>query len=75
MAADFAFELSSFIAIVVIDIDVRGIAQSAHCERWNFGRVGPLLNRTKGLAVVGLILREKELIVFGLRRQYNRRLS
>lgn len=64
MAADFAFQLSAFVAIVVIDIDVRGIAQSAGCVRWDFGRVGPLLNRTKGLAVVGLILREKELVVF-----------
>jgi len=64
VAADFTFQLSAFVAIVVIDIDVRGIAQSAHCERWNFGRVSPLLNRTKGLAVVGLILREKELVVF-----------
>ena len=75
MATDFAFELSSFIAVVVIEIDMRGIAHSAGCVRRDFGRVGPLLNRAKRFTVVGLILRYKELIVFGLRRQYNRRLS
>jgi hypothetical protein len=57
VATDFAFELSSFIAVVVIEIDMRGIAHSAGCVRWDFGRVGPLLNRTKRFTVVGLILR------------------
>lgn len=57
MATDFAFELSSFIAVVVIEIDMRGIAHSAGCVRWDFGRVGPLLNRAKRFTVVGLILR------------------
>lgn len=64
MATDFAFQLSAFVAIIVIDIDVRGIAQRADRVRWDFGRVGPLLNRAKRFAVVSLVLREKELIVF-----------
>lgn len=64
MTADFAFELSSLIAVVVIDIDVRGIAQRTGCKRWDFGRVGPLLNRTKRFAVVSLVLSQKELVVF-----------
>lgn len=64
MAADLAFELSSFIAVIVIDIDMRGMAERADRDRWNFGRVGPLLNRAKRFAVVSLVLRQKELIVF-----------
>jgi|GEM_PF-3149194 len=64
MAADLAFELSAFVAVVVIEIDVRGIAQRTDRERWDLGRVGPLLNRTKRFAMVGLILSQKELIVF-----------
>lgn len=74
MVTDFAFELSSFIAVIVIDIYVRGIAQRADRERWNFRRVGPLLNRTKRFAMVSLILRQKELVVFSrFNRLFNRR--
>lgn len=76
MAADLAFKLRAFVAIIVIEIDVRGIAHSAGCVRWNFGRVGPLLNRAKRVAVVGLILSQKELIVFNrLSRLFRLRFS
>ena len=64
MATDFAFQLSTFVAIVVIDIDVRGVAQSTDRERWDFGRIGPLFNRAKRLAAISLILGQKEFVVF-----------
>jgi len=65
VAADFAFELRTFVAVVEIEIDVRGIAYRADCKRWNLGRVGSLLNRAKRVAVVSLILSQNELVVFG----------
>ena len=58
MVTDFAFELSSFIAVVVIDIYARGVAERADRDRWNFGRVGALFNRAKRFTVVSLILRQ-----------------
>lgn len=64
MATDFAFQLSAFVAVIVIDIDMRGIAQRADRQRWDFGRVGPLLNRAKRFAAISLVLSQKELVVF-----------
>lgn len=64
MVTDFAFELRTFIAVVVIDIDVRGIAQRTDSERWNFGRVSPLLNRLEIFAAIKLVLGQKKLVVF-----------
>jgi len=64
--------LGAFFAVVVIDIDMRSIAQRADRERWDLGRIGPLLNGTKGFSMVGLILGQKELIIFsGLNRLFN----
>lgn len=64
MATDFAFELGTFSAIVVIDIGVRGITQRADRKRRDLGRVDSLLNRTKRFAVIRLILSQKQLIIF-----------
>lgn len=65
MATDLAFELSAFVAVVVIDIDVRCITEGADCKRGDFWRVSPLLNRFERFAVISLILSQKELIVLG----------
>jgi len=43
---------------------MRGIAQRADCQSWDFGRVGPLFNRTKRFAAISLVLSQKELVVF-----------
>lgn len=64
MATDFTFQLSAFVAVIVIDIDMRGIAQRADRQRWDFGGVGPLLNRAKRFAAISLVLSQKELAVF-----------
>lgn len=64
MATDFAFQLSAFIAVIVVDIDMRGIAQRTARQRWDFGRVGPLLNRAKRFAAINLVLGQKEFVVF-----------
>lgn len=67
MATDFAFELSAFVAVVVIDIDMWGITERANCKRGDFGRIGPLLNRLERFAVISLILLQEELVVFNWR--------
>jgi hypothetical protein len=53
-----------FFAIVVIDIVMRSITKRADREDWNFGRIGSLFNWTKRFSMVGLVLNQKEFIIF-----------
>jgi len=72
VAADLAFELRAFVAVIEIEIGVRGTAQRADCKVWNLGRVGSLLNRKKRFSVVSLVLIQQEFVVFG---RFNRLFS
>lgn len=64
VVTDLAFELSSFITVIVVDIDVRSIAEGTESLRRNFGGIRAVFNRRKRFTVIHLILRQKELIVF-----------
>jgi len=64
VVTDLAFELSSFITVVVVDIDVRSLTKGTASLMRNFGGIKAVFNRTKRFTVIRLILRQKELIVF-----------
>jgi hypothetical protein len=55
MTTDFAFKLRSFLAIIVVDIAMRGTAEGTNSLWWNLGRVSPVINRGKGFAVSSLV--------------------
>ena len=56
MAADLASDLRFFLAVVVVEIVMRGIADRTDNQFWNCVGVAPAPDRTKWLPVKGLIL-------------------
>ncbi len=65
MVTGLAFWSRAFYAVVVIDIVVRGVTCRAGSKGRVFGRVGIFFNRLQGFALSGLILSQKEFVVFG----------
>jgi len=68
MVTDLAFELSSFIAVVVVDVDVRCIAEGTEHLRRDFGRIRVVFNRRKRFTVNCLVLSQEEFVVLWLSR-------
>ncbi len=67
MVTDLAFELSSFIAVIVVDVDVRSIAEGTESLRRNFGGIRAVFNRRKRFTVIRLVLSQEEFVVLWLR--------
>ncbi len=63
VVTDLAFELSSFITVVVVDIDVRSIAEGTESLRRNFGGIRAVFNRRKRFTVSSLVLSQEEFVV------------
>jgi hypothetical protein len=70
---DLASKLRPFIAVIVVDIDVRSIAERTESLLRDFGGIRAVVNRRKRFSVIRLVLRQKELIVFWLSRGLNNR--
>jgi hypothetical protein len=49
--------LRSFLAVIVVDIDMGGTAEGTNSLGWDFGRVRAVLNGGKGFAVSSLVLK------------------
>jgi len=64
---DLASKLRPFIAVIVVDIAVRSIAERTESLLRDLGRIRAMVYRRKRLAVIRLILRQKELIVLWLK--------
>jgi hypothetical protein len=67
VVTDLAFELSSFIAVVVVDIDMRSLADRTESLRRDFGRIRAVFNRRKRFTVSCLVLSQEEFVVLWLR--------
>jgi len=67
VVTDLAFELSSFITVIVVDIDMRGIAERTESLRRDFGRIRAVINRRKRFTVSSLVLSQEEFVVLWLR--------
>ena len=67
VVTDLAFELSSFIAIVVVDINVRGVAERTESLLRDFGGIRAVFNRRKRFSVSSLVLSQEEFVILWLR--------
>ena len=56
MITDLASKLRPFIAVIVVDIDVRSIAERTESLLRDFGRIRAVFNRRKRFSVIRLIL-------------------
>ena len=73
MTADFALKLRSFLAVIVVDVYMRRMAERTGSLMRSFLRIAAVFDRTKRFAVLCLILGQKELEVFMLTGRINNR--
>lgn len=62
--ANLAFKLRHLFAVIVVDVDMRGITEWANDLNRNCRRAVPAFNRSKRLAVLGFVERQKFFIVY-----------
>ena len=64
---DLASKLRPFITVIVVDVDMRGIAERTESLRRDFGRIRAVLNRRKRFTVSSLVLSQEEFVILWLR--------
>jgi hypothetical protein len=73
---DLASKLRPFIAVIVVDIDVRSIAERTESLLRDFGGIRAVFNRRKRFTVSSLVLSQQEFVILWLRGLHsNGRLS